>query len=275
METKILVFGETGNCIYDSEKEIWEELERDNCGFGFGAVRVGENVLILGGLDESYRSISRVSIYNLRTKTWREGPSMREARRRFGTGVTSENTIYVTGGFYDSRSILSSVEMLKCTENGEPLGSWQLLPSISSARYGLEAAVIDDKVYAIGGCTDVEQMDHMEVFEPTLNVWKNCKSMSEARSGHTVCTYNGEICVFGENRKCEKYNPVTDSWTAIAGYPGGARGRGSAVLNNKIYLVGGNEKIYIDIYDPETNLWSQGPQLPVDCECYTRCVAWK
>ena len=284
VETKLLVFGEKGNFIYDSEKEIWKELERDNFGSGFGAVRVGENVFILGGermRNSFYQAVSTVSIYNLRTKTWREGPSMQEARQRFGACVSSENKIYVIGGLDADGGDLSSVEMLKCNDEGKSLGQWQLLPPMSTARCDFEAAVVDDKVYAIGGYSDDDyyfyynegKLDRVEVFDPKLNVWKKCKSMSEARSGHTVCTYNGEIYVFGANGKCEKYNPVTDSWTAIAGYPRGADYRGSAVLNNKIYLVGGFGNAGVDIYDPKTNTWSKGPQLPVDYIGYTRCVA--
>ena len=281
VETKMLVFGVDYNFLYDSEKEIWEKLKGNDCGIGFCAVRVGETVFILGGTNYSDKSLARVLIYNLRSKTWRKGPSMLQARSYFGACVSSENTIHVIGGFYDSMSILSSVEMLKCTENGEPLGSWQLLPSISSARYGLEAAVIDDKVYTIGGCPygfrhfNNWKLDRVEEFDLRLNVWKECKSMSEARKDHAVCTYNGDIYVFGSNGKCEKYNPVTDSWTAIAACPKSTCGRGSAVLNNKIYLMGGYRCKATDIYDPQTNTWSKGPQLPVDDIGYTRCVAWK
>ena len=275
---EILVFGDDGVILsYDVERESWDEWEGENHGIEFETVFVGENVFIMGG-EKKYNGklqrLSSVSIYNVRTKKWKKGPSMMERRRAFGACVSPENTIYMIGGYKDKDIYLSSVESLKCDKNGEPSGGCTMLPSISTDRFGLGAALIDDQIYAVGGRDGRNRLTQVEVFDPKLNVWKECCPMSEARSAHCVATYNKELYVFDQDGDCEKYNPVTDTWATIASCPMRACYRGSAVLDGKIYLVGGLGCKETDSYDPNTNTWSKGSQLP-RVVGITKCVVWK
>ena len=272
--TKLLALGESGkNLLYKSVKCSWEEWNSQDNIYGFGAVKVSKNIYIIGGENDDTR-LSKVSIYNVETKTWKNGPSLREARSRFGVCVDSKNTIYVLGGLSDNTYVgRNSAELLHCDRNGEPTGDWQALPSMTKKRCFFEAAVIDDKVYAVGGYSKGMLKD-MEVFDNKLNVWKECRPMSQNRHGHAVATFDEEIYVFGKDGVCEKYNPVTDTWTAIASCPNKTSFRGSAVFDGEIYLVGGLNKTETDIYDAKTNKWSTGPQLPRDIGT-TKCVTWK
>ena len=269
--SKLLALGENGNnLLYNSVNCSWEEWNSQDSIRFFGAVKVSKNVYIIGGRGANTR-LSKVSIYNSETKTWRDGPSLRETRCSFGVCVDSKNTIYVLGGLNNEGYIINSAELLNCDRNGEPTGDWQILTSMIKKRYLFEAAIIDDKVYAVGGYSGGSLKD-MEVFDK-LNVWKECP-MSKARDGHAVVTFNEEIYVFDEDGVCEKYNPVTDTWTAIAACPNKARYRGSAVLNGKIYLVGGLGCEETNIYDPKANKWSKGRQMPREIGA-TKCVTWK
>ena len=64
MGTKMLVFGDKELFLYDSEKEIWEELEGlGECVSGFGAVRVGENMFILGVWKDSIAYVIHAGEY--------------------------------------------------------------------------------------------------------------------------------------------------------------------------------------------------------------------
>ncbi len=67
-----------------------------------------------------------------------------------------------------------------------------------------------------------------------------------------------------------KYDPVADTWTAIAPFPGAARCAAFAfVINGKGYVGGGNSyngnyTYYNDMYEynPTTNSWTQKANLP-------------
>ena len=271
---RILAIGSKKSILsYDPLKNAWEEWSVHNHGSFFGATMVGENVLFIGGYDQSNQPQSKVSVYNIRTKIWKDGPSLRSARYLHATCVNSENTVHALGGYVESKPS-NSVEMLKCNETGEPIGTWQTIQPMRTARSHFESASIDDKVYAIGGNPNPTTM---EVFDPKANTWKNCASMSQGCHCHAVSTYNGEIYVFSIDGFCEKYNPATDTWTDIASLNcvnGNLFSRGSAVLNGKIYLIAGKYCTETDIYDVETNTWLKGPPMPKQIG-WTKCVSLK
>ena len=268
LNKKVLCFGDDGrNLILDSVNGTWEDWQGQNNGQLYSSVKVKNKVYVIGGYNNNGLCLSTVSIYNLQTKVWTNGPSIREARYAFGTCVSSTNVIYVMGGYNPQTS---TVEMLQCDRNGDPIGGWQSLPPMNTARSYFEAACVDDKIFAIGGNSNIATV---EVFDPKVNSWRYCKSMAQGKHGHTVSTYKGEIYVFGYNGFCEKYNPTTDTWTPIAQLIN-AKGelRGSAVLNDKIYVIGGYYCSEVDVYDIKTNSWSNGPQMPKVIG-YTKCVA--
>ena len=271
---KILAFGSNNSVLcYDSIENAWEDGPVHSNGDLFGATIIGENVFILGGRDQSKQPQSKVSVYNIRTKVWKDGPSLRNARYVHATCVNSENTIYAVGGYVGGDDS-NSVETLKCGETGEPIETWQTVPPMRRARSVFESASIDDKIYAIGGFPNLATM---EVFDTKANSWKDCRSKSRGCHSHAVSTYNGEIYVFSVDGFCEKYNPATDAWTTIAALNYVNRNvsiRGSAVLNDKIYLIGGENSAETDIYDVETNKWSKGPPIPKQIGG-TKCVSLK
>ena len=240
----------------------------------FGATIIGENVFIMGGFVNincraNIKVKSNVSIYNVRNKTWRKGPDMVRGRRSFSACVSTGNTFYVIGG-YDEIRHLSSVEMLKCNESGDPIGGWILLPPANvDLDFSKGAVAVDDKIYAF----DNSHTPLMYMYDPALNLWKLCGSMSQRRFEPIIAAYNRKVYVFDANGDCERYNPATDSWEPIAQFTERSSDRGSAVLGSKIYFVGGPYCQTTDIYDFETDTWSEGPQLP-QAIGRTECVAW-
>ena len=254
--SKLLVFGQDGeNLMFDPVKGIWTEWHGENHGIYFCVVIVGVNVFLIGG----HPNLSKVSIYNTQTKVWTAGPSMLEGRHGLSASVTSTNAIYVMGGV--GKNIPKSVEMLQCNGSGEPIGSWLRLPAMNTERYHFQAACVDDEIYAIGGYYNIATV---EVFDPKMNSWIFCKSRNQGNHWHTVSTYNGEIYIVGRDGFCEKYNPSIDNWTAIAqlNHPDTNSPRGSVVVNDKIYVIGGDNCIDVDIYDITSDSWSKGPPMP-------------
>jgi hypothetical protein len=70
----------------------------------------------------------------------------------------------------------------------------------------------------------------------------------------------------------EVYDPETNTWTVKEPIPYPVDGYASAVVDGKIYVIGGQNELHdphdplnvnlTQIYDPETDTWSQGAPIP-------------
>jgi N-acetylneuraminic acid mutarotase len=75
---------------------------------------------------------------------------------------------------------------------------------------------------------------------------------------------------FGNNGRLSVYDPATNQWTPKTPLGLARRGVATAVLDNKLYVMGGyrirnglDEILDITIvYDPVTNLWTRRASLP-------------
>ena len=101
--------------------------------------------------------------------------------------------------------------------------------------------------------------------------------MHEARSHFAMAGYKGKVYVFGGGEKDFKslnstgiYAPEKDTWHKGSDMPTTRSGAVAAVLNNRIYVMGGGLRHEdgqfeffrrVEIYDPETDAWSQGPDM--------------
>jgi N-acetylneuraminic acid mutarotase len=109
---------------------------------------------------------------------------------------------------------------------------------------------------------------------PYAPPWVEKASMPTARSKHTASVVNGKVYVIGGETRTESgstvlgtvdiYDPATDTWTSGTPMPGGAvrTDHSAAVVNNKIYIVGGratSSGSMLDStweYDPATGSWT-------------------
>ncbi len=111
--------------------------------------------------------------------------------------------------------------------------------------------------------------------------------MHSARSHFAIAEYKGRIYVFGGGGKdfmslnsTEIYDPKMDIWYKRADMPTTRSGSVAAVLNDKIYVMGGGFRHtdgrfvffkVVEIYDPERDTWSQGPDMLMPHD-YPSCV---
>ena len=99
--------------------------------------------------------------------------------------------------------------------------------------------------------------------------WSTLTSMSLARSAFpSNMLPDGRVFVFGgeysgpdnvrtDNNSGEIYDPVANSWTAIASYPAASFGDGpTVVLSDGRVLAGDKYGAESSIYDPATNTWT-------------------
>lgn len=166
------------------------------------------------------------------------------------------------------------------------VGKWETLKPMQVARGGLGVAIVNGKIYAIGGSTQTSWtspanphvVDANEEYDPISDRWISRRPMPTARAFFGIAVYWDRIyCIGGFSREgatgaVEVYDPSTDSWENRAPLPTEAwieaKSRGihfettAAVLGDKIHVVVSEGAHYA--YDPATDTWTRKAPLPVD-----------
>ena len=60
----------------------------------------------------------------------------------------------------------------------------------------------------------------------------------------------------------ERYDPVTNTWETLNSMSVARAGLASAVLNGKLYAIGGTGLSSVEVFDPLNGNWSAGVALP-------------
>jgi N-acetylneuraminic acid mutarotase len=171
-----------------------------------------------------------------------------------------------------------------------PEESWTTLAPMPTARRQFGVAVVDGKIFAIGGNDGNYQryLDTNEMYDPTTNTWSEKARMPTPRIDFGIAVYENKIYVLGgaigvdpsDNGNAlittanEVYDPFTDTWETKAPMPTPRHGLTASVANDKIYTVSGIEhvegsyrgldygSVKNEVYDPKTNTWSTKPSIP-------------
>ena len=210
-----------------------------------------------------------------------------EAASSFGS-VASDGWLYVYGGHiapthsYSTAAVSGQFHRLRLTGNPQ----WEQLPG-GAPMQGMNLAALDGKIYRIGGMSprnspgapaDTYSTADNARFDPATGKWETLPPLPDPRSSHDVVVIGNKIIVTGGWAIRGKRTDWADTlaildlsaqnpaWTT-AKQPFRRRALMAAALDGKMYVIGGfDEKSEIvrdvSIYDPATNTWSQGPQLP-------------
>lgn len=163
-------------------------------------------------------------------------------------------------------------------------GTWETRSSMPVATNGVQSAVVGDNIYSSGGrSTDFPPNNLTTVwkYDTLSDSWTLMAPMQEGRIAHTMESVGEKVYAISGARtgnqpqvilsSVEEYNPLTNTWTYKANMPTGRYGAFSAVLNDEIYVIGGNNfsisgpLSIMEVYNPSTNTWSTKtpPLIPV------------
>lgn len=154
---------------------------------------------------------------------------------------------------------------------------WVQKASLSVERYAAVGFSIGSKGYVGTGYNTLNQTQNdLWEWDQATDAWTQKASMSLPRFGAVSFVINGFAYVglglsSGVFRTdLQKYDPVLNSWTAMASLPAPGRyGSASFALNQKGYIVSGNLGTATGPYsnqlwefDPVTNIWTSRSPLP-------------
>jgi N-acetylneuraminic acid mutarotase len=156
-------------------------------------------------------------------------------------------------------------------------------------RRGFRTAVVDGKIYVIGGAIFDRQRDVrvatdlVEAYDPLTGRWRKRTRMPTKRTWVDAAVMNNKIYAIGGEisprlgvpladailTKIEEYNPKTDRWRKLPDMPMFKFAYSTVAVDRKIYLIGGysldngfKDLASVDVYEPSLKRWGSIPALP-------------
>jgi N-acetylneuraminic acid mutarotase len=165
--------------------------------------------------------------------------------------------------------------------------SWDPKTPMHVARSGLGVAVVNGKIYAIGGSNKSgfspsipgssvlgteDNVDTNEEYDPTTYTWAFREPMPTPRNRFAIAVYENKIyCIGGFTESgCtglnEVYDPATDTWETKTPMPTARVWLAANVVGDKIYCIGGYAESgrtrLNEVYDPATDTWTTETPSP-------------
>uniref|UniRef100_A0A8P4G1V4 Kelch-like family member 33 n=1 Tax=Dicentrarchus labrax TaxID=13489 RepID=A0A8P4G1V4_DICLA len=208
--------------------------------------------------------------YDPLQNSWESLAEMQEKRCSFSVVVLDEK-IYAIGGYCEPH-YLESVERYCPVAN-----SWSFTSPLDMPLSAHVAKVFQGQIFVSGGLSNQYQcLASMLLYHPETGS-TYLENMAKPRAYHCMETLGNCLYVAGgiatdtvDQLACEVYNPEADSWTAFTSLPVPHVGAGSAVLEEKFYVLGGysredfSDTKIVHRYDPTSQRWEICPlQLSV------------
>jgi len=253
---------------------------------GLGVAVVNGRIYAIGGYNSQidgqthfYGTINATEEYDPATNTWTTKASMPTPRASFAIAVC-DSKIYVIGGYIKLTSGSSS-QLTNITEAYDPAAdTWETRASMPTARDGLEANVVDGKIYLIGGVGADGIIGVTEVYDPVADSWATMTPVPTPVSHYASAVVDNKIYVISGKHGddfvnlTQIYDPETGTWSSgtsiLNGVIDAAAGATTGdAAPEAIYVVGGkfvSDPLYgqeiVQVYFPENDSWSLGASLP-------------
>lgn len=167
-----------------------------------------------GGTEINDTESQAVNAYDPATNTWSNKSSMNYHRTAHGL-ATVGGKLYAIGGSNDDGH---PIEYMSSVEEYDPAtNAWIEKTPMSTARSGLRAVAINDKIYAIGGFNG-GYLNTIEQYSPDTDTWVNMPNMTVSRQLSGVSVINSKAIIVGGNNASyldsnESFTPSTASAT--------------------------------------------------------------
>ena len=227
---------QSGNVLLDSDR--FPPIPHGVTSFG-AAVNAHELYVYGGHMGEAhsyYAEAQGRTLWRLDLKNPKSWEAVDEGRGLQGLAmVTHGGKLYRIGGF-EAKNLegeekdLWSQDSVACYD--PKTKKWSQMPPLPEPRSSFDAAVLGDKIYVVGG-------------------WS---MQGDGDSKWLKTAYELDL------------SSASSNWQPLAEPPFQRRALSVAAHDGKVYAIGGMQmkggpSKRVDIFDPDTNTWSQGPEL--------------
>jgi len=138
--------------------------------------------------------------------------------------------------------------------------SWVSKVPMHQAKNSLGVAVVNGKIFAIGGSTESGVVGTNEEYDPVSNMWTFKAPMPTPSNGFVTAVCQTKIYCLGAGIN-EVYNTQTNKWENKS--PLRILIAQANVVNDKIYVIGGYPNYTSnEVYDPATDTWTTKAPMP-------------
>ena len=171
--------------------------------------------------------------------------------------------------------------------------AWSLTKQ-AAARYGATATLLEDGTVLVAGGQPFnsdgtlpdEQLRSAVLYDPAADTWTAAGNLASGRFEHTATLLpDGRVLVVGGRAprdqslaSAELYDPATRRWSAAPAMRGERASHAATLLDDgTVMVVGGygnlgerrGDRADVEIFDPETGGWSDGPSLTMPRRLHT------
>jgi Kelch motif/Galactose oxidase, central domain len=215
------------------------------------------NVYAFGGIDNTrvnHAVSTEVDLYDPNSNTWTKvsdipaGVTTRgTGPRAYTAGANLNGRIFILGGEVFLAGGLAPVTTVSVYNPST--GAWSSAADMPIAREKFTAAVVNGKLYAIGGLTcpstgcptnGPSPTNSVDIYDLQSDTWSTASSHIPFNIENTAAasSINGIIYVILDQSTLV-YDPVTDRWTNGAALPATlGNGAGLTTMGNSLYAVG-------------------------------------
>ena len=214
-----------------------------------------EVVFVTGGQKYSYwaqESVASIESFDIRTQKWNSLNLTLPAKRAEHGMAVLDNKIYVFGGREEHRPVNTMTVQgpVNTMIAYDPIeNKWEQRANMHHDRRQVASAVLDGKIYAIGGFSEIERfLQSAECYDPQTNRWTLLPPMNHPRMDAAAVACGGRIFVFGGRHRLgndtvyvsttEIYNPAEGKWTeGPEHFP--RSGLQAVAHQGRIFIIGG------------------------------------
>jgi serine/threonine-protein kinase PknK len=261
---------------YDPVAKTWTTLPAlPQARSDLGVAITDGRLVAVGGISGG-QVLKSVSVFDLMSKTWSGLPDM--ATPRHGMAVAAvEKSVYAIGGStaVGDNQAVSTAEALKLPARKiQPAAQWRSLPDAPTARLMMAWAVLNNKIWIMGGLQNGVALQTVESFDPKTGAWETGPPLPIPLHHAAAATYRGEVVVLGgaSDNIASGSNKVFalrgGNWVELPPLTHARAALAAAVVGDKLVAVGGqNAKQLVpqtEVFDGSS--WKDAADMPTPRE---------
>jgi serine/threonine protein kinase/N-acetylneuraminic acid mutarotase len=261
---------------YDPAAKTWTTLPALPQARSDLGVAIADGRLVAVGGVSGGQVLKSVSVFDLMSKTWSGLPDMSTPRHGMAVAAV-EKSVYAIGGsstIGDSQPT-STAEVLKLPARKiQPAAQWRSLPDAPTARLMMAWAVLNNKIWIIGGLQNGVPLQTVESYDPKTGAWETGPPLPIPLHHAAAATFRGEVVVLGgaTENLADGSNRVFalrgGNWVELPNLSHPRAAPAAAVVGDKLVAVGGqNAKQLVpqtEVFDGSS--WKDAADLPTPRE---------